>query len=155
MILEDRCTCFSRCILSNIILCCSPQLVLRDPLFHSNGDVERKQNGCGSVDCHAGAYFSKVDSLEETSHVMDAADRNSYPANFPCRPRMVRIEAELCWKVKRCAEPGLAVRYQILETPIGFLSRTKPRVLAHCPQPVPIHSIVDAPRIRELARPSH
>src|SRR5438132_5942471 len=57
-------------LLQNIILCRSPQLVLRDPMFHSNGNIERKQNRCGSVDCHARTDPSKVDALEETPHLV-------------------------------------------------------------------------------------
>src|SRR5256712_4873222 len=76
-------------LLQNIILCRSPQLVLRDPMFHSNGNIERKQNRCGSVDCHARTDPSKVDALEETPHIVDAADCNPNSSNFSGSPWMV------------------------------------------------------------------
>src|SRR5207245_2664424 len=107
-------------LLQNIILCRSPQLVLRDPLVHSNSNVEREQNRRGSVDCHASTHPSEVDALEETPHVMEAADSNPDPANFSSGPWMIRVEAELCWKVECRAESGLTVRYQVLEAPVGF-----------------------------------
>src|SRR5437016_1813695 len=137
-------------LLQNIILSRSPQFVLRNPLFHSNGNVERKQDRCGSVDRHAGADPSEVDALEEMPHVMYAADCDPNPPNFPRRPRMIRVETELCWQVECCTEPCLTVRYQILEAAIGFFRGPETCVLTHGPQPVRVHSIVDATRVWEL-----
>src|SRR5229473_8365658 len=81
---------------------------------------------------------------------MDTTNCDADPTNFSSSSRMVRVKAELCWKVECCAEPSLAVRYQILEAPVGFSSRAEPGILTHSPQPVSIHSIVDATRVREL-----
>src|SRR5207249_4566428 len=139
-------------LLQNIILCRSLQLVLRDALFDSNGNIERKKDWRGGVDRHARAHTSQANALEETPHIMDAADRDSNSPNFSSSSWMVCVETELCWQVECCAEPGLTVRYQILEAAISFFGGPETRVLTHGPQPVPIHSIVDATRIWELAR---
>src|SRR3989441_7247110 len=138
-------------LLQNIILRRSPQLVLRNALFHSNGNIQRKQDWCSSVDCHARADPTEVDALEETPHVMHAADCDSNSPNFSRSPRMIRVKTELCWQVEGRAKPSLTVRYQILEAAISFSRGTKTRVLTHGPQPVPIHSIVDATRVWKLA----
>src|SRR5437867_7090807 len=94
-------------LLQNIILCRSPQLVLRDTLFHSNRNVERKKDWRGGVDCHASADLSKVDALEETPHIIDAADCDSDSSNLSSSPGMIRVQTELGWKVECRAEPSL------------------------------------------------
>src|SRR5437867_6679760 len=139
-------------LLQNIILCRSPQFVLRDSLLHSNRNVERKKDWCGGVDCHASADLSKVDALEETLHIIGAADCDSDSSNLSSSPRMIRVQTELGWQVECRAEPSLTVGYQILEAAISFFGGPETGVLTHGPQPVPIHSIVNPTRVRELAR---
>src|SRR2546428_6266136 len=139
-------------LLQNIILCRSPQLVLRDSLFHSNGNIERKKDWRGSVDCHARADSSKVDALEETPHVMNTANRDSNSANFSSSPRMVRVKTELRWQIEGCAEPSLTMRYQVLEAAVRLSPRAPTPVLTHRPERVQIHSIVDTAGVWELNR---
>src|SRR6266568_5146891 len=138
-------------LLQNIILRRSPQLALRNALFHSNGNIQRKQDWCSSVDCHARTDPSEIDALEETPHVMHAADRHPNSPNFSRSPRMIRVKTELSWQVEGSAKPSLTVRYQILEATIGFSRGPKTGVLPHSPHPVSVHSVVDAPGVWELA----
>src|SRR5438093_1390516 len=76
-------------LLQNIILSRSLQLVLMDALFHSNGNIERKKDWCDGGDRHDRDDSVHVDALEETPHIMDAADRDSNSPNFSSSPWMV------------------------------------------------------------------
>src|SRR5437867_12594006 len=43
---------------------------------------------------------------------------------------------------------------EVPESPVGLLRRGHPGVLAHRPQPAPVHRGVDAPGVRRLAGPA-
>src|SRR5438046_7463938 len=107
-------------LFQNIILRSSTQLPLRDPLLQSNSGIQAEQDRCRRVDCHASADFAKVDSIEQPSHIVDTADSDSDLAHFPIRSWMIRVKAELRWKVEGSAKSSLSMRDQILESPVGF-----------------------------------
>ena len=107
-------------LLQNIVLRSSPQLPLRDPLLQSSRSIQAEQNRSGRVDCHASADLAEIDSIEQPSHIVDTADSDSDLAHFPMRSWMIRVKAELRWKIEGSAKSSLSMRDQILESPVGF-----------------------------------
>src|SRR5438034_11395148 len=97
-------------LFQNIILRRSSQLPLRDPLLQSNSGIQAEQDRCRRVDCHASADFAKVDSIEQPSHIVDPADSDSDLAHFPMRSLMIRVKAQLRWKVEGSAKSSLPMR---------------------------------------------
>jgi hypothetical protein len=64
--------------------------------------------------------LAEIDSIEQSSHVIDTADSDSDLSNLPMSSRMIRVEAELGWKVECRAESSFTVGDQIFESPVGF-----------------------------------
>src|SRR5438445_653770 len=79
-----------------------------------------EKNRSGRVDCHASADLAEIDSIEQPSHIVDTADSDSDLAHFPMRSWMIRVKAELRWKIEGSAKSSLSMRNQILESPVGF-----------------------------------
>src|SRR5438132_557031 len=100
----------SNVLLQNIILRSSTQLPLRDPLLQSNCGIQAEPDRSRRVDCHASADFAKIDSIEQPSHIVDTADSDSDLAHFPMRSLMIRVKAQLRWKVEGSAKSSLPVR---------------------------------------------
>src|SRR5437660_4398075 len=107
-------------LLQNIVLRSPTQLPLRDPLLQSSRSIQAEQNRSGRVDCHASADLAEIDSIEQPSHIVDTADSDSDLAHFPVRSWMIRVKAELRWKIEGSAKSSLSMRDQILESPVGF-----------------------------------
>src|SRR6266516_3631468 len=101
-------------LLQNIILRSSTQLPLRDPLLQSSRSIQAEQNRSASAD------LAEIDSIEQPSHIVDTADSDSDLAHFPMRSWMIRVKAELRWKIEGSAKSSLSMRDQILESPVGF-----------------------------------
>src|SRR6266550_1774798 len=68
--------------------------------------------------------------------------------------RIAGVVAHLRRQIERDGETRLAVLEEIAVSRVGFLGRAEPRVLAHRPEPPPIHRGLDATRVRGLARKS-
>src|SRR5881397_1846468 len=60
------------------------------------------------------------DGIEQPSHIVYTADSDSDLAHFPMRSWMIRVKAELRWKIEGSAKSSLSMRDQILESPVGF-----------------------------------
>src|SRR3989442_8081176 len=87
-------------LLQNIILRSSPQLPLWDPLLQSNCGIQAEQDRSRRVDCHASAHLAKIDPIEQPSHIVDTTDSDSDLTYFPGRSRIIRVKAQLRWKIK-------------------------------------------------------
>jgi hypothetical protein len=65
---------------------------------------------------------------------------------------MVGVVSHLRRKVEGNAQPGDAMRKEVLISSVGFFSRAETRILAHRPQATSVHRRLDAARERKFAR---
>src|SRR3979490_748570 len=65
---------------------------------------------------------------------------------------MIRVVADLRGQVESYGESGLALFEQELVSLVGFGRGAKPCVLPHRPQTASVHVLVQAARVRKLAR---
>ena len=91
-------------------------------------------------------------SVEQPRHVLDAVDRDPGLADLALGARMVGVEAHLRRQVEGGRQPGLPVLQQVAEPPVRVVGGSHAGVLAHRPQPAPVHRRVGAARVREDAR---
>jgi hypothetical protein len=61
---------------------------------------------------------------------------------------MIAVIPHLGGKVEGHAEPGLSLLQQVLVALVGVLRAAEPRVLAHGPEPPPVHGGLDPARVR-------
>src|SRR5206468_3835623 len=77
--------------------------------------------------------------------------RDAGPADLTYRPRIVRVETELCREVERRRQPGLSASQQVAEPRIRLLGRAEARVLPDRPRPSAVHRRVRPAGEREFA----
>ena len=108
-------------------------------LAFGNRNVQGKQDRRRRVDGHRRGDFCQVDAVKEALHVFDGVDSHSYFPDFTNGQRIVRIQPDLSRKVKGYGKAGGAVGQEVLVTLIGFFGIAHARVLAHRPEPAPVH----------------
>ena len=84
---------------------------------------------------------------QQQAHVGHRVDGHPDLAHLALRARMVRVVAHLGGQVEGARQPGLARAEQELEPLVGRLGRAEPGVLAHGPQPAPVHVGPDPPGV--------
>ena len=95
------------------------------------------------------------DVVEQDLHVGERVDRDPDATDLGGRLRMVRVVAHLRREVERYRQSGLPGVQQVPEALVGRLGAAETGVLAHGPQPIPVHPRVDAAGERVLAGSAH
>ena len=138
-------------LLEDVVLCGAADLHPRYPLGLRCRDVHGQQHGGRGIDGHAGADLAQRQAIQEDGHVGQAADRHAYPADLTLGGRCIGVVAHLGRQVERDGQAGLALGQEVAEPAVRLLSRREPGVLAHRPEPAPVHRGLDAAGERELA----
>ena len=94
------------------------------------------------------------DAAEQNLHVFERRDGRAALAHFAFRQRVVGIVAHQRRQIEGHREAGLALLQQIVIAAVGLLRRGESGELPHGPQPPAVHGLVDAARVRKLARRS-
>jgi hypothetical protein len=120
-------------------------------LAFANQHVKAEQNGGSRIDRHRRADVFELDAVEQDFHIRKRIDSDANTAHLTGREWMVGIHAHLRWKIERHRKTGDPLRKKELVAPVALLRRPKPRILAHGPQPAPVHIGINAARKRKLA----
>jgi hypothetical protein len=137
-------------LLQHVVLDGSAQLLRGHPLLLADQLVEQQQDRRRSVDRHRGGDAVERDLVEADPHVLDRVDRDPGAADLAVAERVVGVAAELGGQVEGHREAGRAVLDQVAVTLVGVLGGGEAGVLAHGPEPVPVHPLVDAAGERRL-----
>ena len=140
--------------LEDVVLEGAVQLTGRYALLLGGCDVEREEDGCGSVDGHGDADFGERDAVEENLHVRESGYRDACASDFAGCERMVRVVSGLSREIESDAEPGLPLFEEVSVSGVGLLGRGEPGVLAHSPDASAVHVGLDAAGVRVFARVS-
>ena len=124
-----------------------PSDVGRDALLLGHQLVEQQQDGGGGVDGHRRRHLVEGEAGEQQAHVGERVDGHPDLAHLALGARVVGVVPHLGGQVEGARQPGLAGRQQELEALVGGLGGPEPGVLAHRPQPAPVHVGSDAPRV--------
>ena len=141
-------------LLQDVVLDRAPDAVCRHAVALGDQLVGEQQDRGGRVDGHRRRDEVEGDALEQDLHVLDRRDGDAGAPHLALGAGMVRVVAHLGGEVERHREPGLAPFQEELEALVGLLGGAEPRILAHGPEPVPVHLRVDAPGERIPAGPS-
>ncbi len=128
----------------------------RDALLLADQLVEQQQDGRRRVDRHRRRDLVERDPIEADAHVLDRVDRDAGAADLAVAERIVGVAAELRGQVEGHREAGRAVLDQVAVALVRVLGAREPGVLAHRPEAVAVHAVVDAAGERErsgLAEP--
>ena len=113
--------------------------------------VEEQQHGGGGVDRHRRRDLVERDLVEADPHVLDRVDRDAGAPDLAVAERVVGVAAELGRQVEGHREAGRAVLDQVAVALVRVLGGREAGVLAHRPEPVAIHALVDAAGERVVA----
>jgi hypothetical protein len=122
------------------------QLLRSHALFLADQLVEQQQDRRRRVDRHRGRDAVERDLVEADPHVLDRVDRYPGAADLAVTERIVGVAAELGRQVEGHREPGRAVLDQVAVALVGVLGGSEAGVLAHRPEPVAVHPLVDSTR---------
>ena len=131
-------------LLEHVVLDRAAQLLGGDALFLADQLVEQQQDRRRGVDRHRGRDAVERDLVEADPHVLDRVDRDAGAADLAVAERVVGVAAELGRQVEGHREAGRAVLDQVAVALVGVLGRGEAGVLAHRPEPVAVHALVDA-----------
>ena len=131
-------------LLEDVVLDRAAQLLGGDALLLADQLVEQQQDRRRSVDRHRRGDAVEGDLLEADPHVLDRVDRDPGAADLAVAERVVGVAAELGRQVKGHREAGRAVLDQVAVALVGVFGRGEAGVLAHRPEPVAIHPLVNA-----------
>ena len=112
--------------------------------------VERQQDRGGGVDRHGRRDALERDRLEEIGHVLHGRDGDPHLAHLAPGQGGVGVVAHLRRQVEGHGQPGLPLLEEEPVPLVRLRRRPEPGVLAHRPEPAPIHRRMDAPGEREL-----
>jgi len=131
-------------LLQHVVLDRAAQFLGRHPLFLADQLVEQQQDRGGRIDRHRGGNAVERDLVEADPHVLDRVDRHPGPPHLAEAERVIGVAAELGRQVEGHREPGRAVLDQVAVALVGVLGGGEARVLAHRPEPIPVHPLMDA-----------
>ena len=139
-------------LLEHVVLDGAAQLLRRHALLLADQLVEQQQDRRRGVDRHRGRDPVERDLVEADPHVLDRVDRDPGAPDLAVAERVVGVAAELGRQVEGHREPGRAVLDQVAVALVGVLGAGEAGVLAHRPEPVAVHALVDPARERVGAR---
>ena len=137
-------------LLQDVVLDGAPEQGRVDPVLLGHQLVEEQQDGGGGVDGHRGGDLVEREPGQQEPHVGHRVDGHPHLSHLALGTRMVRVVAHLGGEVEGARQAGLARIQQELEPLVGRLGRAEPGVLAHGPQPPPVHVGPDAPGVGVL-----
>ena len=138
-------------LLQDVVLDGAADLVRGDALTPGHRYVQAQQDGGGGVDGHGGADFVQGYPLQEDLHIPQAADGDPHLAHLAAGQGVVGVVPDLGGQIEGDGEARLALLQQVMVPPVGLLGGGVSRVLAHGPQPAPVHVGLDAAGVRVLA----
>src|SRR4029079_14954088 len=97
------------------------------------------------------ADVAEREAIKEDLHVGEAADRDADPPDLAGRLLRVGVVTHLRRQVEGDGQPRLALLEEVPEPAVRLLGRREPGVLAHRPEPAPVHRRLDATREGRLA----
>jgi hypothetical protein len=115
-------------------------------------DVEGDEGRRRGVDRHRRRDLAERDLSEQDLHVGEARDRDADAADLAGRFGRVRVVAHLRRQVERHREARLALLEQVPEPAVRLLGGGEAGVLAHRPEPAPVHRRLDPAREGHLTR---
>ncbi len=115
------------------------------PLFFRHHQVHGQEDNGRGVDRHGGAHFVQGNAGKQGFHVGQGIDGHSYFTHFSFGQGMIGIQADLGEQVKSYAQARLPLRKQVLVASVGFCGAGKAGVLAHSPEPTPVHVALHPP----------
>ena len=138
-------------LLEDVVLDRAADLGPRYALLFRDGEVHREQDRRRRVDRHRGRHLAERDAVEERPHVLDAVDRYADPTDFAAGGRSVRVVADLGGQVEGDGEAGRALFQEIAVAAVRLRGAGVAGVLAHGPQPLAVHVLVEPAGEGELA----
>ena len=139
-------------LLEDVVLNGSADTLGGYSLFLSNQLIEQQKGGGGGVDRHRGGDLAQWNPVQQGPHVLERVDRHADLPDLTGGEGVVGVEPHLGGEVEGHRQAGLPGLEQRLETLVGGGGIAKPSVLAHRPQPAPVHGGVRPARVRKLAR---
>ena len=103
------------------------------------------------IDGHGGAHLIQRDPLEKSLHICEGIDGHPHLAHLALGQGVVRIVADLGGQIKGHAQPRLAMFQEILVAFVGFFGAGKTGILAHGPEPAPIHGGLHPAGVRKIS----
>ena len=138
--------------LEDVVLDRAGQDPLIDALFPSDGDVQGQQDDGRRVDGHGRGDLAERDPGKQLFHIREGIDGHADPADLPLGQGVVRVVPHLGREVEGDAQAADALVQQVVIAPVGLGRGAKTGVLAHGPEPSPVHRRLDAAGKRETAR---
>ncbi len=135
-------------LLQDVVLDGAAQGVGGHALLLGHELVEQQEDGRGGVDGHRGRDLVQGQVGEQQAHVGEGVNGHPHLAHLALGARVVRVEPHLGGEVEGTRQSRLPCAQEELEPFVGVLGRAEPGVLAHGPQPAPVHAGVDATRVR-------
>ena len=139
-------------LLEDVVLDRARQALARDAPLVGHRHVERQQGGGGGVDGHRGRHLVERQPVEQQAHVAQGGDGHAGAAHLARGQRVIRVAPHLGGQVEGHRQAGLPGGQQALEALVGRLGRAEAGVLAHGPQPAPVHGGLHPAGEGELAR---
>ena len=118
------------------------------PCFLGHRDIHGQKDRRRGVDGHGGADLVEGDPFEEELHIGQGIDGHAHFAHFALRQGMIGIISDLGGQIEGDRKPGLPLFQKEFIPPVGLFRRGKPGILAHGPDPPPVHGRLDAARKR-------
>ena len=139
-------------LLEDVVLDRARQALARDAALVGHRHVERQQGGGGGVDGHRGRHPLERQAVEQQAHVVQGGDGHPGAPHLARGQRVIRVAPHLGGQIEGHRQAGLARGEQALEALVGRLGRAEAGVLAHGPQPAPVHGGLHPAGEGELAR---
>ncbi len=130
-------------LLEHVVLDRAAELRRRHPLLLADELVEQQQDRRRRVDRHRGRDLVERDLVEADPHVLDRVDRHPGAPDLARAERVVGVAPELGRQVEGHREAGGAVLDQVAVALVGVLGAGEAGVLAHRPEAVAVHALVD------------
>ena len=138
-------------LLEHVVLDRAAELLGRHALLLADELVEQQQDRRRRVDRHRRRDLVERDLVEADPHVLDRVDRDPGAADLAVAERVVGVAPELGRQVEGHREAGRAVLDQVAVALVGVLRAGEAGVLAHRPEPVAVHALVDPAGERVVA----
>ncbi|MPL92518.1 hypothetical protein SDC9_38619 [bioreactor metagenome] len=137
--------------LEDVVLDGSRKDIHGHALFLPHADVHGEENARGSVDRHGGGDLVQGDLVEKDFHVLKTVNGHSHFSAFTLGHGVVGIVAYLGGKVEGHGKAGRSLGEEIAVSLVGLFGGGESRILAHGPEPAPVHGRLDASRKGVLA----
>ena len=137
--------------LQDVVLRRGDDAVACRALLVGDGEVHGRDRRGHAVDRQRHADPIERDAGERLLHVRERVDRHADAPHLAVGAWVVGIQPELRRQIEGDVQRILSVSHQVFEPRVRLRRRAEADVLAHRPQPVAVHVLVDAAREGILA----